>query len=55
MYIDIKNLSIHYLDGTVISGAVDNTYDHENTKVLVSGSLTVIINKIKETIDGVRT
>jgi uncharacterized protein (UPF0335 family) len=42
------NLSIHCLDGTVISGTKYYPYDPDNSNVLISASLTDIINKIKE-------
>jgi hypothetical protein len=38
----------------VISGTIGDHYDHENTKVLASGSLIDIINKINETLDELR-
>jgi hypothetical protein len=44
MYIDLSDLSIHFLDGTVISGTTDGRYNADDTKVLTSGSLTDIIN-----------
>jgi uncharacterized protein YoxC len=49
----------HFLDYTVISCSIDDLYDlsdlydHDNTKVLKSGTLTDIIDQIKEKVDGV--
>jgi hypothetical protein len=54
MDIDLRDLSIHFLDGTVISGTTDDPYDSANTKVLTSGSLTDVINQIKNTVDKVK-
>jgi hypothetical protein len=45
---------MHFLDGTVISGTTDNPYHPDNPKVLTSGSLTDIINTIKETVNDVK-
>jgi DNA repair ATPase RecN len=54
LYNDLRDLSIHFLDGTVISGATDDPYDLDNTKVLTSSSLTDIINTIKEIVNDVK-
>jgi hypothetical protein len=41
------------LDGTGIELTADDSYYHDNKKVLTSGSISDIINKIKETIDEI--
>jgi hypothetical protein len=51
IYIDLRDLSIHFRDGAVISGTIDDNDDPDNIKVLTSGSLTDITSQIKETID----
>jgi hypothetical protein len=48
MYIDLKDRPIHFLYCTIISGTTDDPYDPDNTKVITSGSLIEIINKIKK-------
>jgi hypothetical protein len=48
--IDLRDLLIHFLDGTVISDSTDNPDNSDNTKVLTSGSLSDIINQNKETV-----
>jgi uncharacterized protein (UPF0335 family) len=47
-YINLRDLSTHFLDGTGITGTTDDLYNPDNTKVLVSCFRTDIINKIKE-------
>jgi hypothetical protein len=54
MYIELIDLYIHFLDGTVISGTTDETYDHDNRKVLALGSSIDLLNEIKETIDDAK-
>jgi hypothetical protein len=51
--IDLRNISVHFLDGTVISRPNDDPSDPDYTKILTSSSMTDIRNKIKEIIDEV--
>jgi hypothetical protein len=48
IYVDLRNRIIRFLDGTVLSVTTKKPYDPDNTKALISGSLTDIINKIKK-------
>lgn len=36
IYIDLTDISIHFLEGTVFSGTTDNIYGPDNIKVLKS-------------------
>jgi peptidoglycan hydrolase CwlO-like protein len=47
------DLSIHFLDETVISDTTYDQYHRDDTNVLASGSLTDIINKIKDSVDDI--
>jgi hypothetical protein len=46
IYIDIRILTLHFDDETVISGTTHEPYDPEDSKVLTSGALKEIFNKI---------
>jgi hypothetical protein len=54
MYMNIRYLSFHFLDGSVISGTTDDPYKTDDTKVLTSGSLTDFFNEIKETVNDLK-
>jgi hypothetical protein len=54
IYIDIRDLTLHFADETVISGAIHDPNDHDDSKVLTSGALKEIFNKIKEVVDSIR-
>jgi hypothetical protein len=54
MYIDLRDLHIHFFDENEISGTTDDPYDPNNANVLTSDSLTGIINQIKEIIHQVK-
>jgi uncharacterized protein (UPF0335 family) len=45
------DLSIHFRDDTAISDTTSDLYDPDGTKILASGSLTDIVNKIKTITD----
>jgi hypothetical protein len=54
IYIDIRDLTLHFEDGTVISGTTHDPSDPDDTKVLTPGALTQIFQKIKEIVDNIR-
>jgi hypothetical protein len=54
IYIDIRDLTLHFDDETVISGTTHDHYDPDGSKVLTSGALKEIFNKIKEMVDSIR-
>jgi hypothetical protein len=54
IYIDIRDLTLHFDDETVISGTTHDPYDPDDSKVLTSGALKEIFNKIKEVVDSIR-
>jgi hypothetical protein len=54
IYIDIRDLTLHFDDETVISGTTYDPYDPDDSKVLTSGALTEVFNKIKEEVDSIR-
>jgi hypothetical protein len=45
---------LHFDDETVISGTTHDPYDPDDSKVLTSGALKEIFNKIKEIVDSIR-
>jgi hypothetical protein len=51
MFLDLRDFSFIFFDVTVISSTTEDSCDHENSKVLKSGSWTEITNQIKETMD----
>jgi methyl-accepting chemotaxis protein len=53
IYIDIRDLTLHFDDETVISDTTHDQYDPDDSKVLTSGDLTEIFNKKKEVIDSI--
>jgi prefoldin subunit 5 len=54
IYIDIRDLTLHVEDVTVISGTTHDTYDPDDSIVLPPGALTQIFQKIKEIVDSIR-
>jgi hypothetical protein len=54
IYIQIGDLTLHFDDEAVISGTTHDPYDPDDSKVLTSGALKEIFNKIKEVIDIIR-
>jgi hypothetical protein len=48
IYIDIRDLTLHFEDGTVISGTTHDPNDLDDSNVFTSGALTSIFQKIKE-------
>jgi gas vesicle protein len=54
IYIDIRDLTLHFDDETVISGTTHDQYDPDDSKVLTSEALTEVFNKIKEVVDSIR-
>jgi hypothetical protein len=54
IYMYIRDLTLHFEDGTVISGTPPDLYDPDDPKVLTPGALTMIFNKIKEIVDSIR-
>jgi hypothetical protein len=53
MYIDIADSTLHFEDGTVISGTTHDPYDSDDSKVLTPGALIQIFHKIKEIVDSI--
>jgi hypothetical protein len=47
IYIDIRDVILHFEDETVISGTTHDPYDRDYSKVLTSDALTQIFKKIK--------
>jgi hypothetical protein len=45
IYIDIRNLTLHFKDEIVISGTTHISYDPDDSYVLISGRLTQIFQK----------
>jgi ribonuclease HII len=54
IYIDIRDLTLHFEDGTVISGTTHDPYDLDDSKVLTPGALTEIFKNIKEIVDSIK-
>jgi hypothetical protein len=54
IYIDIRDLTLHFDNETVISGITNDPYDLDDSKVLTSRALTQIFQKIKEIVDSIR-
>jgi hypothetical protein len=54
IYIDIRDLTSHFDDETVISGTTHDPYIPYDSKVLTSGALKKIFNKIKEVVDSIK-
>jgi hypothetical protein len=54
IYIDLRGLSFHFEDGSVISGIINDTYDPDDSKVLTSSSLKDIVKDIKQIIEDVK-
>jgi hypothetical protein len=54
IYIDIRDLTLHFDDETVISGTTHDPYDPDDSKVLTSGAVKEVFNKIKEIVDSIR-
>jgi hypothetical protein len=48
IYIDLRNLTLHFEDRNVISVTTNDPDDPDDSKVLTSNSLTDIINDIKK-------
>jgi hypothetical protein len=53
IYIDTRDLTLHFDNEIVISGTTHDPYDHDDSKVLTSGALKEIYNKIKEVVDSI--
>jgi hypothetical protein len=53
IYIDIGDLTLHFYNETVISGTTHDPYDPDDSKMLTSGALKEIFNKIKEVVDSI--
>jgi hypothetical protein len=51
MYIDLREISINFWDGILITSTNEDPYNPDNIKVLTSCSITDIINQIKETVN----
>jgi hypothetical protein len=54
IYIDIRDLILHFEDGTVISCTTHDPYNPDDSKMLTPGALTQIFQKIKEIVDSIR-
>jgi hypothetical protein len=54
IYIDIRDLTLHFDAETIISDSNHDLYDPDNSKVLTSGDLKEIFNKIKEIVDSIK-
>jgi hypothetical protein len=54
IYIDLRDLSLHFEDGSVISGTTNDLYDPDDSKVLISSSLKDIVKDIKQIIEDVK-
>jgi hypothetical protein len=54
IYINIRDLTLHFEDGSIISGTKQGTYEPDDSNVLIQGPLTQIIQKIKEIVDRIR-
>jgi methyl-accepting chemotaxis protein len=54
IYMDIRDLTLHLEDGTVISSTTHDLYDPDDSKVLTPGAVTQIFQKIKEIVDRIK-
>jgi chromosome segregation ATPase len=57
IYIYLRDLSLHFEDGSVISGTTNDSYDPDDSKVLTSSSLKdikQIIEDVKEFTENVK-
>jgi peptidoglycan hydrolase CwlO-like protein len=54
IYIDLRDLSLHFEDGSIISGTTNDPYDSDDSKVLTSSSLKDIVKDIKQIIEYVK-
>jgi hypothetical protein len=54
IYIDLRDLSLHFENGSVISGTTNDPYDLDDSKVLTSSSLKDIVKDIKKIIEDVK-
>jgi hypothetical protein len=54
IYIDLRDLSLHIEDGSIISETTNDPYDPDDSKVLTSSSLKDILKDIKQIIEDVK-
>jgi hypothetical protein len=54
IYIDLRNLSLHFEDESIISGTTNDLYDPDNSKVLTLSSLKDIVKEIKQIIEDIK-
>jgi methyl-accepting chemotaxis protein len=54
IYIDLRDLSLHFENGSLISGITNDPYDLDDSKILTSFSLKDIVKDIKQIIEDVK-
>jgi hypothetical protein len=54
MSIDLRDLSLHFEDGSLSSGMTNHRYDPDDSKVLTSSSLKDSVKDIKQIIEDVK-
>jgi hypothetical protein len=54
IYIDIRDLTLHFVEETVILDTTHDSYDPNDIKILTPDAFKLIFNKIKENVDYIR-
>jgi hypothetical protein len=54
IYIDLRDLSLDFEDGSVISGTTNDPYDPDDSKVFTLSSLKDIVKNIKQLMEDVK-